>query len=51
MILKGIIVLLVIAFSIYSTLVGIFLGITSYSARFEHLNPELFDQITRFFAF
>ncbi|MCK4825265.1 hypothetical protein KA005_56475, partial [bacterium] len=34
MILKGIIVLLVIVFSLYSSLVGILLGITSYSARF-----------------
>lgn len=51
MILKGLIVILVILCSLYSSFVGILLGITSYAARFEHLNPELFEQITRFFAF
>ena len=51
MMLKGFIVILVIFCSLYSSIVGILLGITSYGARFEHLNPELFEQITRFFAF
>jgi len=29
---------------------GILLAITGYNARFEILNPVLFDQLTRFFA-
>jgi len=35
----------------YSALVGLLLGITSYQARFEHLNPALFERITRLLAF
>ena len=48
---KGFLAILILVLSLYSSFVGILLGITSYGARFEHLNPELFEQITRFFAF
>ncbi len=48
---KGFMAILILVLSLYSAFVGILLGITSYTARFEHLNPELFEQITRFFAF
>jgi len=33
-----------------SAAMGILLGVTSYDARFENLNPALFDQITRLLA-
>ena len=48
---KAFIALLIMILSLYSSAVGILLGITSYAARFEHLNPNLFDLLTRFFAF
>lgn len=36
--------------SAVSVLSGPLLAITGYSARIEHLNPALFDQLTRFFT-
>jgi hypothetical protein len=33
-----------------SSIIGILLAITGYQARFEALNPELFEYLTRFFA-
>jgi hypothetical protein len=48
---KGFFAIMIMFLSLYSSTVGILLGITSYGARFEQLNPELFDRITRFFAY
>jgi hypothetical protein len=42
--------LLGIFLTVSSALAGILLAVTGYQARFENLNPELFEQITRFFA-
>ena len=42
--------LLYIAISILSLVIGILLAVTGFEARFEHLNPILFDRLTRFFA-
>jgi hypothetical protein len=36
--------------SVYGIRQGVLLAITGYNARFEALNPVLFDQLTRFFA-
>ena len=38
------------ALAIRGLALGLLLGITSQAARFESLNPELFDALTRFFA-
>jgi hypothetical protein len=35
----------------YSAAIGLLLAVTGYQARFEHLNPLLFEQITRLLAF
>jgi hypothetical protein len=34
----------------WTAVAGLLLGITSYYARFEKLNPDLFDSLTRFFT-
>ncbi len=39
-----------IALAILSAGLGMLLGVTGYGARFELINPVLFDQLTRFFA-
>ncbi len=43
-------VLLVLLTMFYSSTIGVLLGITGYQARFENLNPDLFDKITRLFT-
>jgi hypothetical protein len=48
---KGLITFMVLILSLYTATIGLLLGITSYEARFEHINPQLFDQITRLFAY
>ena len=40
-----------IGLAIYSVLVGMFLSITGYNARFEHINLDLFEKLTRMFTF
>ena len=42
--------MLYLATSSLSVVLGILLAVTGFEARFEHLNPILFDHITRFFA-
>jgi hypothetical protein len=42
--------LAILAAAVVSAAMGILLGVTSYDARFENLNPVLFDQITRLLA-
>ena len=37
-------------FSLYTVGIGFLLGITGQSARFESLNPLLFEKITRFLS-
>jgi vacuolar-type H+-ATPase subunit I/STV1 len=36
--------------AILSAILGLLLAVTGYTARFEHVNPQLFEAITRFFA-
>jgi hypothetical protein len=36
---------------ICSVVVSLLLAITGYNSHFEHLNPQLFDALSRFFAF
>jgi hypothetical protein len=43
--------LLAIGLATYTVLVGMLLAITGYSARFEHLNLDLFEKLTRMFTF
>jgi hypothetical protein len=38
------------AAAIATVVVGLLLAVTGYAMRFEQLNPELFDRITRWFA-
>jgi hypothetical protein len=38
---------LVILLMLFSVIVSLLLAITGYEARFEHLNPTLFDRLTR----
>lgn len=40
----------ILATAAFSVLASFLLAVTSFEARFEHLNPELFEQLTRFFA-
>jgi hypothetical protein len=47
---QGIIALLGIYLALSTLRVGFLLAVTGYQARFENLNPALFDQLTRFFA-
>jgi len=44
---RGRLVLLVVLITTVSLIVSILLAVTSYQARFEHLNPILFDKLTR----
>ncbi len=41
---------LVIGLTAFSVSIGMLLAITGYEARFEHLNPVLFEKLTRFFT-
>jgi hypothetical protein len=41
---------LVWGITLYSAVTGFLLSVTGYHARFENLNPELFDRLTRFFT-
>ena len=43
---RGWFVILVVVLAIYSIVVSWLLAVTGYQARFEHLNPVLFDQLT-----
>ncbi len=36
--------------TLYSAVTGFLLSVTGYHARFENLNPELFDRLTRLFT-
>lgn len=40
----------VIFLTLYSVIVSLLLAVTGADARFEHLNPILFDKLTRFFT-
>jgi hypothetical protein len=42
--------LLVIVLTLYSITVSLLLAVTGAEARFEHLNPILFDKLTRWFT-
>lgn len=42
--------ILVWGITLYSAVIGLLLSVTGYHARFENLNPELFDRITRLFT-
>lgn len=42
-------VLLVVLLTLMSAVISLLLAVTGYEARFEHLNPVLFDQLTRLF--
>lgn len=42
--------LAILATMAVSVISSFLLAVTGFEARFEHLNPELFEQITRFFA-
>jgi len=42
--------LLVWGITLYSVVTGFLLSVTGYHARFENLNPELFERITRLFT-
>ena len=43
-------VFIILGLAIYSSTVGLLLGITGYYAPFEKFNPELFDKLTRLFT-
>jgi hypothetical protein len=43
----GRLAILVAALAITSIVISLLLAVTGYQARFEHLNPVLFDQLTR----
>jgi len=43
-------VLLATGLIAYTAVAGLLLAITSYKARFENLNPVLFDQLVRLFT-
>jgi hypothetical protein len=47
---RGLFSLLILGFALYSAVAGILLSVTGYHARFENLNPELFERITRLFT-
>ena len=42
--------ILVWGLTLYSAVIGLLLSVTGYHARFENLNPELFERITRLFT-
>jgi hypothetical protein len=42
-------VTLAVLLAVFSVAISLLLAVTGYEARFEHLNPVLFDQLTRFF--
>jgi hypothetical protein len=42
--------ILVWGITLYSAVIGLLLSVTGYHARFENLNPELFERITRLFT-
>ena len=42
--------ILVWGITLYSAVIGLLLSVTGYQARFEHLNPELFERLTRLFT-
>jgi hypothetical protein len=42
--------ILVWGITLYSAVIGFLLSVTGYHARFENLNPELFDRLTRLFT-
>jgi len=42
--------LLVVVLTVYSITVSLLLAVTGAEARFEHLNPVLFDKLTRWFT-
>jgi hypothetical protein len=42
--------ILVWVITLYSAVIGLLLSVTGYHARFENLNPELFERITRLFT-
>jgi hypothetical protein len=42
--------ILVWAVTLYSAATGLLLSVTGYQARFENLNPEHFERITRLFT-
>jgi hypothetical protein len=42
--------LLVVVLTVYSITVSLLLAVTGAEARFEHLNPILFDKLTRWFT-
>jgi hypothetical protein len=47
--LHGWFVVLVVVLMLFSVGVSVLLAVTGYEARFEHLNPVLFEQISKFF--
>jgi hypothetical protein len=42
--------ILILLISLATLTIGILLAVTGFEARFERLNPDLFDRITRFLA-
>ena len=42
--------ILVWGITLFSAVTGFLLSVTGYQARFEHLNPELFERLTRLFT-
>ena len=42
--------ILVWGITLYSAVIGLLLSVTGYHARFENLNPDLFDRLTRLFT-
>ncbi len=43
-------IMLVVVLTVYSVTVSLLLAVTGAEARFEHLNPDLFDKLTRWFT-
>ncbi len=41
---------LILSTLLATSAIGFLLGVTGYEARFEKLNPQLFDRITRFLS-
>jgi hypothetical protein len=42
--------ILVVILTLYSITVSLLLAVTGAEARFEHLNPVLFEKLTRWFT-
>ena len=47
---RRLVVLAIVVLSTTSAVVAFLLAVTGFESRFEHINPELFDQITRLLA-